>query len=86
LENEFHELEEKLNELQTTYNKSITERKKFEADAISASDELHETKFELKNADDKVNRNQNRTFIIFIGSYYITLILFEDTKSERIVT
>jgi hypothetical protein len=40
--------------MQTTYNKSITEKKKFEADAISASDELHETKFELKNADDKV--------------------------------
>ena len=56
LDLEFHDMEEKLNEMQAAYNKAITEKKKFEADAIAASDELHEAKYELKNAEEKVKK------------------------------
>lgn len=55
LELEYHDLEEKYSELQAACNRAIAERKKFESDAISASDELHEFKFELKSAEEKVN-------------------------------
>ena len=54
LEFEFHDLEEKLTEAQSSCNRAHAERKKFEADAIAASDELHEVKFELKGAEEKV--------------------------------
>jgi hypothetical protein len=47
-------LEEKLNEIQATLNRTLNERKKFEADALSASDEIQELKTELKAYDDKV--------------------------------
>ena len=51
---ECHELEEKYTESQSALSRAISERKKFEADAVAASDELHEAKFELKNAEEKV--------------------------------
>lgn len=54
---DYHDLEDKLNELQTAYNKAVAERKKFEADAVAASDELHEAKFELKATEEKVNHS-----------------------------
>ena len=54
LDLEYHDLEEKVNDLQASLNRVIGERKKFEADAISASDEVHELKAELKIYDDKV--------------------------------
>ena len=51
-----------MNELQAALNRAIAERKKFEADAISASDEVHEMKAELKCYDDKV-RSLNASLI-----------------------
>jgi septal ring factor EnvC (AmiA/AmiB activator) len=54
LDQEYHDLEEKLNEIQATLNRTLNERKKFEADALSASDEIQELKTELKAYDDKV--------------------------------
>lgn len=52
---EYHDLEDKLNQVQSACNRALAERKKFETDAITASDELHEVKFELRGADEKVN-------------------------------
>lgn len=43
-------------------NRALAERKKFETDAITASDELHEVKFELRNADEKI-RNLNAALL-----------------------
>jgi len=51
---EYHDLEERLNDLQSALNRALAERKKFEADAISASDEVQEIKIELKNCEEKV--------------------------------
>jgi septal ring factor EnvC (AmiA/AmiB activator) len=65
LENDFHDLEEKFNELQNVFNRTLAERKKFEADAIAASDELQEVKFELKNSDDKVSKGFNLILAYF---------------------
>lgn len=56
LEMEYHDLEEKLNDLQSALNRALAERKKFEADAISASDEVQEIKIELKNCEEKVKQ------------------------------
>lgn len=63
LELEYHDLEDKLNQVQSACNRALAERKKFETDAITASDELHEVKFELRNADEKVPTRilQNRS-------------------------
>jgi chromosome segregation ATPase len=55
LDLEYHDLEDKLNQVQSACNRALAERKKFETDAITASDELHEVKFELRGADEKVN-------------------------------
>jgi hypothetical protein len=55
LDLEYHDLEEKLNEVQASLNRAIAEKKKFEADAVAASDELQEVKYELRTADEKVN-------------------------------
>lgn len=54
LDQEYHDLEEKLNDMQASMNRGLVERKKFEADAIAASDEAQELKGELKAYDDKV--------------------------------
>lgn len=48
--------------MQAAYNKVLTEKKKFEADAIAATDELYEAKYELKNAEEKV-KNLNSTLL-----------------------
>ena len=40
--------------MQVSMNRVIGERKKFEADALSALDEVHELKGEIKIYDDKV--------------------------------
>jgi hypothetical protein len=47
-------MEEKLNEMSSALNKAISEKKKYEADALAASDELNEAKYELKNVEEKV--------------------------------
>lgn len=62
LDFEYHDLEEKLNEVQSSLNRVIAEKKKFEADAIAASDELQEAKYELRSADEKI-RNLNAALI-----------------------
>lgn len=40
----------------------MAEKKKFESDAISASDELHEVKFELKSVEERI-RNANAALL-----------------------
>lgn len=62
LDLEFHDLEEKVNDLQAALNRALSERKKFEADAVLASDEVYEMKAELKCYDDKV-RSLNASII-----------------------
>ena len=62
LDQEYHDLEEKLNDIQATLNRTQNERKKFEADALSLSDEVQELKAELKIYDDKV-RSLNATLV-----------------------
>lgn len=72
LELEYHDLEDKLNQVQSACNRALAERKKFETDAISASDELHEVKFELKNADERVIKTFFFIFTLFsiVTKYY----------------
>jgi myosin heavy chain 1/2/3/4/8/13/7B/15 len=62
LDLEYHDLEEKLNEVQASLNRAIAEKKKFEADAATASDELQEVKYELRTADEKI-RNLNTALV-----------------------
>lgn len=54
LDQEYHDLEEKLNDIQAALNRTQNERKKFETDALSLSDEVQELKTELKIYDEKV--------------------------------
>lgn len=54
LDQEYHDLEEKLNDIQAALNRTQNERKKFETDALSLSDEVQELKAELKIYDEKV--------------------------------
>ncbi|CAF0735017.1 unnamed protein product [Brachionus calyciflorus] len=62
LEMELHDIEDKLNETQAACNRAIAEKKKYESDAISASDELHEIKYELRASDEKI-RNLNANLL-----------------------
>lgn len=66
LELEYHDLEDKLNQVQSACNRALAERKKFEADAITASDELHEVKFELRSADEKVKDAVNKFVLKYV--------------------
>ena len=54
LDQEYHDLEEKLNDIQAALNRTQNEPKKFETDALSLSDEVQELKAELKIYDEKV--------------------------------
>jgi len=49
-------LEEKLVESQNALTKVLSERKKLETDAAQASDELQETKYELKMVEEKARQ------------------------------
>ena len=61
-DNDYHDLEDKLSEAQNAMNKAIAERKKLEADAAQASDELQELKYEVKTAEEKA-RQYNIAFV-----------------------
>lgn len=61
IEHEYQELEEKVNDYQNQLAKSIGDRKKFEAEALAAGEELQEIRFEMKNTEDRI---RNTTSII----------------------